>query len=105
LIDWLDYEYWEGLSDAINYYPDLMAAQLNALELPKLAIALKSAWYISVECVKKYKEGTVGNFLAHRNTFQMDKDYKQAGHYFAANRHLMVERLFRFIKTHADQFL
>lgn len=106
LTDWLDYEYWEGLTYAIRYYPDLMAAELRTLQLPELAAALQTAWQICEETREQYPgwDDDFKSYLAYSNAYQQNPVYRQAEDYISANQQLITEHLFDFIQNHTDQF-
>ncbi len=104
LTDWLEYAYWEGFDDAINYYPDLMATELQRLELPELAAALVTARQVSETIRKQYPENTLKAYIAYSNECNQDKNYRRAEAYLDTHQSLIVERLFDWVGGHATQF-
>jgi hypothetical protein len=100
IVEWLNYEGWEGFDSAIYFHTDVVTDQIERqLLLPAIAKAIKTAKEIhesqfEQQKMKLEREGAVG----------ATPEFREQEDLFNEQKPLLIAALYEFVKRHMDKF-
>ena len=104
--EWLDYEDYEGFDDAIYFYADIVAQQIEEqLLLPELANGLRIARKLGDELFEQHKrKGSAKKLPLVSSQLNENPVYISSRNRFKNSRLLLIDRLYDLVVNNVDQF-
>lgn len=100
IMEWLNYESWEGFDSAIYFNLDIVMNQIeNKLYLPQIAEILRRSLMIDQIHAEQQK-----NILSKEGVIVPIHDFIKQNGLFNQKRSLLIDTLYEFVKKHIDKF-
>lgn len=106
VMEWLDYEDYEGFDHAIYFYPDIAATQIETLLLlPEVAGYLRAGRVRSDQIIEQYKSKSPGKKPFHvSNVINVDAEFVGNENGFRESRAIIIDRLYELVVNNIGQF-
>lgn len=106
VMEWLDYEDYEGFDHAIYFYPDIATTQIETLLLlPEIAGYLREGKVRRDQIIEQYKSQKPGKKPFHvSNVINVDAEFVGNENGFRESRGIIVDRLYELVVNNVGQF-
>lgn len=106
ILEWLNYEDWEGYDYALSFNLNLVTEQIkNQLALTDLANSLEHANDIkNIIYAKHETKRDFQNYINAGNELRENEEYQKCEEVFKDQRPLLIERLYEFVKDNKAQY-
>jgi hypothetical protein len=106
IMEWVNYEDWEGYDHALSFNLDLVTEHIkNQLALADLANTMQHASNIKTVISSKNETAKdIQNYINASNDLREHEEYQKCEEDFKRQRPLLLERLYEFVKNNIGRF-